>query len=75
MTHVRHNFFIDLISKRSVYPNVATCARKWLSLPATLTPSGRIFSICGITNTVKRNSFSGKSIENQVFIHCTKHII
>ena len=58
-----------------VSKNVAVVARKWLSVPATSTPSERVFSICGIVNTAKRSRLSGKSIENQVFIHNNKGVI
>ena len=55
------------------YPNVAKCARKWLSVPATSTPSEHVFSICSILNTAKRSRLNGKSIEDQVFILTNKH--
>lgn len=51
------------------YPNVAACARKWLSVPATSTPSERVFSICGLVSTCKRSRLIGESIEAQVFLH------
>ena len=57
------------------FPNVGAVARKWLSVPATSTPSERIFSICGIVNSAKRSSLAGKSIENQVFVHNNKALI
>ena len=31
--------------------NVARVARKWLAVPATSTPSKRVFSICGLLHT------------------------
>ena len=43
--------------------------------PVTSTPGERIFSICGIVDTARRNRLNGKSIENQVFIHSNKHFI
>ena len=63
------------IGNKMRYPNVAVVARQWLSVPATSTPSERVFSICGIVNTAKRSSSSGKSIENQVFIHNNKGVL
>ena len=57
------------------YPNVAVVAHQWLSVPATSIPSERVFSICGIVNTAKRSSSSGKSVENQVFIHNNKRVL
>ena len=53
----------------SKYFHVARVARKWLCVTATLTPSERVFSICGIVNSAKRSSMSGKSIQSQVFVH------
>ena len=60
---------------KHVYPNVATLARKWLSVTATSTPSEGVFSICGIVDTARRNRLNGKSIENQAFIHSNKHFM
>ena len=60
---------------KNKYPNVAVLARKWLSVLGTLTPSERVFSICGLVNTAKRSRLSGKSIQNQVFIHNNKSLI
>ena len=54
-------------SKR--YPNVARAARKWLSVSSTSTPSERVFSICGVVDTPRRNRMVGESVENQVFLH------
>ena len=57
------------------FPSVGAVARKWLSVPTTSTPSERVFSICGIVDSAKRSSLSGKSIEDQVFIHNNKSLI
>ena len=53
----------------SKFNNIALAARKWLCVPATSTPSERVFSICGIVNQAKRSRLTGKSIQSQVFIH------
>ena len=45
---------------KHIYPNVAKCARMWLSVPTTSTPIECVFSICGIVDTAKRNRLSGK---------------
>ena len=63
-SHQTH--FINLVARwiscslrpeknKHVYPNVATLARKWLSVTATSTPSERVFSICGIVDTARQN--------------------
>ena len=62
-------------TNKNKYPNVAAVARRWLSIPATSTPSERVFSICGIVNMAKRSNLSGTSIENQVFVHNNKSLI
>jgi len=51
------------------FPDVARVARQWLSVPATSTPSERVFSICGLVDTVKRSNLLGESIQKQVFLH------
>ena len=55
--------------KRLNFPNVARVARKWLSVPATSTPSERVFSICGLVDTAKRSKLLGESIQKQVFLY------
>ena len=60
---------------KTKYPHIAVLARKWLSVPATSTPSERVFSICGIVNTAKRSKMNGKSIENQVLIHNNQSVL
>ena len=39
-------------SNRCRYPNVARAEQKWLYVSGTSTPSERVFSICGIVDTV-----------------------
>ena len=56
-------------AKRLNFPNVARVARKWLSVPATSTPSERVFSICGLVDTAKRSNLLGESIQKQVFLY------
>ena len=56
-------------AKRFNFPNVARVARKWLSVPATSTPSERVFSICGLVDTAKRSSLLGESIQKQIFLY------
>ena len=56
-------------AKRFNFPNVARVARKWLSVPATSTPSERVFSICGLVDSPKRSKLLGESIQKQVFLY------
>ena len=56
-------------ANKHIYPNVAKCARMWLNAPATSTSSKRVFFIFDVVDTQKQNRLSGKSIQNQVFIH------
>jgi len=41
--------------ERNQYPRVSLASWKWLSVCTTLAPSVRVFSICGIVNSAKRN--------------------
>lgn len=50
-------------------PNLARLARKWLSIPASSTPSERVFSIAGLMDTAKRQSLSPRKLGEQVLIH------
>ena len=51
------------------YRNVDRFARKWLAVPATSTPSDRLFSICGLVDNAERSNLLGVSIKNQVFCY------
>ena len=64
-----------VVRQKHLYPNVAKCAQLWLSVPATSTPSKRVFSICSVVDTARRNGLKGRSIENQVFIHYNKDYV
>lgn len=52
----------------SVYSLIAPVARKWLCVPATSTPSERVFSDCGLAGTAKRGSLNAETLQNQVFL-------
>ena len=54
--------------KRSQFPRVAIAARKWLCVPATSTPSERVFSHCGIALSAKRSSMRGDALMNQILL-------
>jgi len=46
--------------------SVAYRVRKWLCVPATSTPSVRVFSDCGLAGTVKRSILSSDALQHQV---------
>ena len=47
--------------------NVARFVQMWLAVPATSTPSKRVFSMCGLVETAKCLNLLGVSIKNLVF--------
>ena len=49
------------------YRIVARVVRKWLAVPATSTPSERVFLVCRLVDTAERFNLLGVSIEKQVF--------
>ena len=55
--------------KRNNYPRVSLAALKWLSVCSTSTPSERVFSMCGIVNSVNRNRMKGNAVAAQVFLY------
>jgi hAT family C-terminal dimerisation region len=55
--------------RKDRFPKVAPAARKWLSVWSTSTPSERVFSICGVVDTARRNRLGGESISAQVLVH------
>ena len=50
------------------YPAVSRIARKWLCVPATSTPSERVFSDCGLAGAAKRSNLNAEALQNQVII-------
>lgn len=50
------------------FPHVSSVARKWLCVPATSTPSERVFSDCGLALTAKRSRLKGDILRDQVMI-------
>ena len=53
---------------KSRYPYIAPIARKWLCVPATSTPSERVFSDCGLAGTAKRSRLIPWALQNQVIL-------
>jgi hypothetical protein len=57
------------------YPKIAVAARKWLCVPASSTPSERVFSHCGVALSAKRASMRGEALMNQVLLkNNLKHV-
>jgi hAT family C-terminal dimerisation region len=50
------------------FPHITVVARKWLCVPATSTPSKRVFSDCGLALTAKRSRLKGNILRDQVMI-------
>jgi hypothetical protein len=60
---------------RFQFPRIAVVARKWLSVPASSTPSERVFSHCGVALTAKRASMRGEALMNQILLkNNIKHV-
>ena len=57
------------------FPKIAVAARKWLCVPASSTPSERVFSHCGVALSAKRASMRGDALMNQVLLkNNLKHV-
>ena len=48
------------------FPRISILARKWLCVPASSTPSERVFSDCGLALTAKRSRLKGSVLRDQV---------
>lgn len=63
----------DLLSywnnKKEAFPHLAALARALLCIPATSTPSERVFSVAGLTVTAKRSRLSSIRVNKIIFIH------
>lgn len=51
------------------FPSVAKLAKRYLAIPATSTPSERVFSSAGNIITAKRNCLKGKTVNMLIFLH------
>ena len=51
------------------FPRLAVLARRYLSIPATSTPSERVFSVAGIVVDKRRCALSAEMINALVFLH------
>ena len=53
------------------FPILSKLARKYLAIPATSTPSERLFSEAGNVMTIKRTQLAPNTLENLIF--CKKN--
>lgn len=54
---------------QDTYPKLSLLARKYLSIPATSTPSERIFSTAGNIVSAKRNCLDPKNVNKLIFLN------
>lgn len=52
-----------------VYPYLARVARKYLAIPASSTPSERVFSACGNLVCKKRARISHEMVDQMIFLN------
>ena len=51
------------------FPRLSRLARSILAVPATSTPSERVFSIAGLTLLAKRSSLAPHTVSKIIFVH------
>jgi hypothetical protein len=56
-------------SNSKSYPRLAVLSRKYLCIPATSTPSERIFSLAGNIITKKRSLLSAENVDRLIFLN------
>ncbi|CAJ1057870.1 hypothetical protein F7725_004922 [Xyrichtys novacula] len=57
-------------SNKTKYPTLASLAKSFLCIPATSTPSERLFSAAGNIASKKRASLTPKHVDMLKFLHC-----
>ncbi|XP_061578646.1 zinc finger BED domain-containing protein 4-like isoform X2 [Cololabis saira] len=60
-------------SNEAKYPTLASLAKSFLCIPATSTPSERLFSAAGNIASKKRASLTPKHVDMLTFLHCNLH--
>lgn len=79
-SHVTDNNIIKFWKGRmQQFPWLTTLARKLLCIPATSTPSERVFNVAGLTISARRSSIHPNNVDKVIFIHdnyeyCKNHI-
>lgn len=67
---VLHNDILKFWKERRVnFPWLSTAVRKFLCIQATSTPCERLFSICGLIYSAKRNRLQPERLDKTCFIH------
>jgi hypothetical protein len=77
MAHISHHQdpLLWWRENKHLYPNIAQTARKWLCIPATSTPSERVFSNCGVAVTAKRSKMKGSCLKSQILLKNNMHSV
>ena len=57
---------------QAAFPMLAGVARKFMCVPATSTPSERVFSVAGNIVTKKRSLLLSQNVDKLIFLHMNK---
>lgn len=68
--HVRDDEVLQYWNQRRVqFPWLSALAAKLLCIPATSTPSERVFNVAGLTISARRTKLHPKNVDKIIFIH------